>query len=383
MAEREPNRRFLKAAARLVRSRATPFYLFDPVEARERARDWARNAKEGGGIEVFYPWKCNRHPALLAILAREGLGAEVTSPADLAGALAAGLPGRRIVFQGPAKDVASLDRALGAGACLVADSPEDAEAILSRGKALGVAPRYLLRLRSAACQPEQRGFGMQGRALVAMARRAARERSPAEGLAFHLGTGLTSPALYRRAIREAAGTARQLEKLGLPVATLDVGGGFPAAREARRDAQGRVREAPPLSTFLRTLVAEAAERLPGIQLLAEPGRALASDAFHLVTRVVRVRGRRVYVDGSRVSHALFVPRGKHRFLPVPFRGSRSRRSEIAGPLPVSLDVLAKSEAIGEPREGDLLVIESVGAYNLIASNAWAGEAGVAEMPATR
>ena len=39
---------------------------------------------------------------------------------------------------------------------------------------------------------------------------------------------------------------------------------------------------------------------------------------------------------------------------------------------MSLDVLAKSEAIGEPREGDLLLIESVGAYNLNASNEWAG-----------
>ena len=380
MAEREPNQSLLRAAARLARDRATPFYLFDPVQARDRAQEWARHRDESGRPEVFYPWKCNRHSALLEILVREGLGAEVTSSGDLAGALAAGLPGDRIVFQGPAKDAASLDRALAAGVRLVADSPEDAGAILSRGRALGIVPRYLLRLRAGGCQTEQREFGMPARALVATARSGAKERRPApEGLAFHLGTGLTSPAPYRRAIREAAGIARHLAALGMKVSTLDVGGGFPAHREARRDVRGRVQKAPSLSSFLRALVAEAADRFPGVRLLAEPGRALASDAFHLVTRVVRVRGRRVYVDGSRMSHALFVPRGKHLFRPLPFRGSRARRSEIAGPLPVGLDVLAKSEAVGQPREGDLLLIESVGAYNLIASNAWAGEAEVVEM----
>ena len=219
-------------------------------------------------------------------------------------------------------------------------------------------------------------------ALIALARRVARERGPVpEGLAFHLGTGLASAVSYRSAIREAAAVARHVEALGMPISILDVGGGFPAAGEARRDARGRVPKAQALGALLGEVVAEASSRLPGVRLLAEPGRALASDAFHLVTRVVRVRGRRVYVDASRLSHAFFVPRGKHSFRPVRFRGSRARRSEIAGPLPVSLDVLAKSEAIGEPREGDLLVIESVGAYNLIASNAWAGESGVAEMPA--
>ncbi len=92
-----------------------------------------------------------------------------------------------------------------------------------------------------------------------------------------------------------------------------------------------------------------------------------------MSRVVRVRGKRVYVDASRLSHAFFVPRGKHPFRPIPFRGSRKLRSQIAGPLPVGLDVLSLSEAIGLPREGDLLVIASVGAYNVIASNEWAGD----------
>jgi diaminopimelate decarboxylase len=158
------------------------------------------------------------------------------------------------------------------------------------------------------------------------------------------------------------------------LSVLNVGGGFAALREERRSLSGRSEGRPASAEeYLGAIRRAAREALPvpGVRLFAEPGRAIASDAFHLVTRVLRVVGRRVYVDASRMAHAYFVPRGRHPFLPVPRRPG-SGKSEIAGPLPVDLDRLSNGETIGRPREGDLLVIGAVGAYNLIAANAWAG-----------
>jgi len=111
--------------------------------------------------------------------------------------------------------------------------------------------------------------------------------------------------------------------------------------------------------------------VPGARLFLEPGRAVASDAFHLVTRVVRTTERRVYVDASRMGHAFFVPRGRHAFWPVPRRPGPGAL-EVRGPLPTNLDLFSAAERIGRPREGDLLVIGSVGAYNLITANGWSG-----------
>ena len=363
-----------RAAVRLARTRTTPFYLFDAGLASATARRWRRIADRSGILEVCYPYKCNRHPGLLDALAREGLGAEVASRADLDAAISRGIAGLQLILQGPAKEPALLERALRAGARIVADGPEDAAALLQRSEALNLAPRYLLRFRASSAEPSQRQFGFRPAELLTWARRALARGNPApEGLAFHLGTGIASGKPYAAAIREAAAMARELRAVGVIIRILDAGGGFAAAGESRRDRSGRPRpEPPPPEEVLGGIAAEIRKRIPEARALVEPGRALASDAFTLVTRVRLVRANRVYVDASRMSHALFVPHGKHRFLPVPFR-SGGRRREVVGPLPVDLDRLSRAESIGRPREGDLILIGSVGAYNVIAANAWAGD----------
>ncbi len=371
MADRISRRRLTEAAARAARAHPTPFYLFDPVRAAESLRAW----REAGGAcaELFFPWKCNRHPGLVALAAREGWGAEVTTSEDLAAALASARDGRRVLFQGPAKDRPSIEAALAAGAWLVADGTEDAEAILGRARALGVAPRYLMRLRPGAAEASQRRFGMSPAEALAFGRRIASEGRPApEGLAFHLGTGLSSTAPYLSAIREAGRLAAALSSLGIATRVLDAGGGFAALGETRLDARGRPRGALARpARVVRALASAALRAVPGSRLFLEPGRAVASDAFHLVARVVRATPRRVYVDASRMAHAFFVTRGRHPFWPVPRRAGGGRL-EVAGPLPVDLDVFSARESIGRPREGDLLVVGSVGAYNLVAASAWAG-----------
>jgi diaminopimelate decarboxylase len=74
-----------------------------------------------------------------------------------------------------------------------------------------------------------------------------------------------------------------------------------------------------------------------------------------------------------MSHAFFVPRGRHPFAASPLRGAHAPASEVAGALPVGLDVFSSGERVGRPRPGDVVVIGAVGAYNLIAANEWAGE----------
>jgi diaminopimelate decarboxylase len=365
-------RRILSAATRAARRRPTPFYLFDPAELLRQASAWRRAADAAEPAEVFYPYKCNRAAPVVEILARRGLGAEVTTLPDLQTAAGLGLSGQRLVVQGPAKSAALLDAGLAAGALFVADGREDALALLSRARAVGTTPRYLLRFAPCAASEEQRTFGLPACELLALAREISRRGATApEGLAFHLGTGIPSTAPYLRALAEVAA-------LGVPIERLDMGGGFAAHSESRLDARGRPRPAGTAPEAILSPLARSARRLfgPGVRLAVEPGRALVSGSFHLIARVVRVREAAgqttVYIDASRLSHAFFVALGRHPIAALPARRGPRRDVCLAGPLGVGLDVFTSTARIPLPAPGDLIVIGSVGAYNLNAANGWAG-----------
>ncbi len=325
MADGILRRRLTAAALRAARGRETPFYLFDRDVARRNLRRLREAA--GPGAELFYPWKCNRHAALLDLAESEGCGAEATAAEDLTAALERSDAGR-VLYQGPAKTDRSLDQALTAGAWLVADSEQDAEAILARARAVGAAPRYLLRFRPRAAEASQRTFGLAPSRASGLCARLAHEGRPLPaGLAFHLGTGLRSARPFVSAVREAARLAGKLRRLGIPVEILNVGGGFPARREVRRDTPPRK---PPgtAESFVGAILSTMrhAPELRRARLFFEPGRAVAADAFHLVTRVVRVTPGRIYVDASRMSHAFFVAWGRHRMDSDPQTpGRRPRR----------------------------------------------------------
>jgi diaminopimelate decarboxylase len=358
------------AAARAARRRETPFYLFDACELARQIREW-RTAAPG---RVFYPYKCNREPHILRAAARAGLGAEVTTLADFRLARRLGLPGARILVQGPAKTAALLDAGLAAGALFVVDGREDGDALLERARAARRAPRYLLRLAPRSISREQTAFGLPAPALASLARELARRgECPAEGLAFHLGTGLSSPAPYREALAEAAAVAKRLAGLRWPVATIDVGGGFAARLESR----GKEPPPPgPRAVEFVSALSRAVRRLglENVRLLFEPGRAIASGAYHLVARVVRMReGTKpaVYLDASCLSHAPFVPLGRHPIDVLPRRTEPRKALTLAGSLGVSTDVFAPAVRLPPVRPGDLVVIGSIGAYNQNAANAWA------------
>jgi diaminopimelate decarboxylase len=312
-------------------------------------------------------------------IAGDGLGAEVTSVEDLSFARRLGLDGTRIVVQGPAKRDRLIDEAIGCDARLVADGREDALAIVERARALGRHPRYLLRIACPQADRSQRPYGLAERALLQLVRELSSKAMPLpEGLAYHLGTGLSSAKPYVGAIRFCAALCPELSRLGLEVSIFDVGGGFAADGESRRDPPGRARPAPPpAGDLLAAIAREARASLgKGVRVLAEPGRALVSDCFHLVSRVLRVKrsSRRadVFMDASRISHAYFVPRGIHQFGLLPARPPSRVRVRLLGPIGVGLDLFSEDAEIGLPEEGDLVVIGSVGAYNLNAANAWSG-----------
>ena len=66
----------------------------------------------GAGADIFYSYKTNPVPAVLRRLHDRGIGAEVISPFELWLAIELGLPGDRIIYNGPAKSADSIRQAI-------------------------------------------------------------------------------------------------------------------------------------------------------------------------------------------------------------------------------------------------------------------------------
>ncbi|HEY0133816.1 MAG TPA: hypothetical protein VGB85_07035, partial [Nannocystis sp.] len=88
----------------------TPTYVYGSAEIGGRFDELTR-ACAGHPSLLCYAVKANSSQAVLRTLARRGAGADIVSGGELARALAAGIPGARIVFSGVGKLDPEIDAA--------------------------------------------------------------------------------------------------------------------------------------------------------------------------------------------------------------------------------------------------------------------------------
>ena len=108
-------------------------------------------------------------------------------------------------------------------------------------------------------------------------------------LTFHVGSQCLSSFSYGQAIEIAR---RAIDKSGLKIAALDIGGGFPA--------QYNNNDVPPYHWYFDTIKeALATLERDDLPILCEPGRALVAEGLSRITQVVLRKGDRLFInDGT-------------------------------------------------------------------------------------
>src|SRR5580658_1213589 len=98
---------------RIADTIGTPTWAYSAGAIRSRYRALSR-ALDDAGLDagVHYAVKANDHLAIIALLGREGAGADVVSEGELRRARAAGIPASGIVFSGVGKSARELRLAL-------------------------------------------------------------------------------------------------------------------------------------------------------------------------------------------------------------------------------------------------------------------------------
>ncbi len=191
------------------------------------------------------------------------------------------------------------------------------------------------------------------------------------GLCFHVGSQIEDPDTYERALASADWVRN---RAGVPIAALDVGGGFPA--EYGHDPRRKKVEMPSLGQLMGRLRGDIKEWGFGdTELVAEPGRVVVARAFSLIVRVLLRKGRRLYINDGIWASLSDSWTGKitlpARFIPDPAIRSRNGNPATIVPFKVcgatcdSVDILSRPFWLPETVDtGDWIEIGHIGAYSL-------------------
>jgi ornithine decarboxylase len=194
-----------------------------------------------------------------------------------------------------------------------------------------------------------------------------KELGAAPCLTFHVGSQCLSSFSYGQAIEIAR---RAIDKSGLKIAALDIGGGFPA--------QYNNNDVPPYHWYFDTIrEALATLERDDLPILCEPGRALIAEGLSLITQVVLRKGDRLFInDGTYGSFdeltlpgfdadypaRVFTVDAKNRALPLP---GALKPFRVYGPTCDTLDVLPRPQMLPEGiGPGDYIVFDMMGAYSV-------------------
>src|ERR671920_184748 len=131
---------------RLADEVGTPFYCYSSATLERHYRVFAEAFADRDAL-VCYAMKANSNQAVLATLGRLGAGADIVSGGELRRALAAGVPGGRIVFSGVGKTREEMAAALDAGIlCFNVESAPEMEALSEVAAATGTRAPVSIRV---------------------------------------------------------------------------------------------------------------------------------------------------------------------------------------------------------------------------------------------
>ena len=363
----------------------TPLYIYDSGVID---RKWAAlKTALPPQFSICFSVKANPNPTIVRHLLMLGAGLEVASGGELCEAIAAGCSPADILFAGPGKVEAELEKAIAYGIGEVhVESAVEIGRVAAIADRLGVRARVSLRVNPAA---EAQGGAMR------MGGKAAPFGVDEECVGAVLELILGHPVLDFRGLHLFSGTQildysvliqqyrcgleiarRTAKQMGQPLHTLDFGGGLGIPYFAKEEELDIER----LGEELKKLMAEIEndEEFAGTRFVVEPGRYLVGEAGVYVTRITDIkvsRGRTFYIVDGGMNHHLAASGNLgqviKRNFPVAVVNRLGRQPEervdVVGPLCTPLDTLAREMALSKAEVGDLIGIFQSGAYGLSAS----------------
>jgi diaminopimelate decarboxylase len=186
-----------------------------------------------------------------------------------------------------------------------------------------------------------------------------------QGVSCHIGSQLLDYGPILDALEKVLALVTALRRSGIPIRHLDIGGGI-GARYRYTD------HAPCIAKFAEALASKLNNS--GLELLLEPGRSIVAEAGILLTRVLLTKqnGAKTFVVTDAAMNDLVRPalyQAYHEIVPVSEPGDpETVLVDVVGPVCETGDFFAHQRAITRTAAGDLLAIQTAGAYGFSLSS---------------
>jgi diaminopimelate decarboxylase len=352
----------------LARRFGTPCFVYSAAAIEAGYAQFAA-ALEGRNARVCYSVKANSNLAVLALLARLGAGFDIVSGGELARVIAAGGDPRKTLFSGVGKSEQEIRLALEKNiGCINLESESELERVAAIAAAMGKRAPVAFRVNpdiDAKTHPyistglRETKFGVaHAQAEVLYSKAKAKPSLEVIGIGCHIGSLLHDSAPFVAAAARLVELVDRLERLGIGLQHIDVGGGI-GIRYKDETPQ-------PPATFVAETLKVVGERPHTV--IFDPGRSIVGSAGVLLTRVEYVKQRFLVVDAAMndlIRPALYG--AWHEVRTVKESVGMEAVYDIVGPVCESADFLAKGRRLAAA-EGDLLAIMSCGAYAMVMSS---------------
>jgi diaminopimelate decarboxylase len=328
-------------------------------------------------VQFAWSYKTNYINAVCNIYHQEGSWAEVVSGFEYQKALNNGVPGEKIIFNGPDKTDEDLRSAIENNSPIHIDHLDELYRLTEIAEVFNKRPKVAIRVNmDTGIYPMWDRFGFNyenGQAWDAINKIILGDRLELIGLHTHIGTFMLSPQAYATAAYKLSDLALGIKKkFGKNIQYIDMGGGFASKNTLKGSYLPGSDTVPTIDQFAEAistslLNAGFIERdLP--LLILETGRALIDEAGYLLGSVIANKrlsdGRRATIMDFGVNILFTSFWYDHKISPAQEFSSYTEDTVMYGPLCMNIDVVRGNVTLPPLKKDDHVVVHTVGAYNM-------------------
>ncbi|MCB1144066.1 MAG: alanine racemase [Leptospiraceae bacterium] len=362
----------------LIAEFGSPLFVFSESTIRRKMKE----LKQAFGTryphyQPAWSYKTNYLNAICKVFHDEGSWAEVVSGYEYKKARKNGIPGNKIIFNGPYKKYEDLKLAASEGARIHVDHLDEVSDLIKISEELGKEIEIAIRINmDSGMYPVWSRFGFNletGHAIEAVRKISfSKGKLKLIGVHSHIGTFILDTGIYKKGVKKICEFYKKIrDEFHLPLSYIDVGGGFASPSKLKAQYMADSSTIPSLDAYAEAITSTIYDVFGSEEpplLFTESGRALIDEAGYLVTSIVASKtmpsGKRGLVLDAGVNLLYTSTWYDYKVYPVGQYSGTYEQVVLYGPLCMNIDVVRENVLLPSMQRGDKMVLYPIGAYNV-------------------